>query len=76
MDASPSQMTLLAAGIKDGTKIQMLGSTTEEIGGMHAVENEQKRRDQIMRERALKAPTKVHAILARMIIAIHAVGLC
>ncbi|EIN05891.1 WLM-domain-containing protein [Punctularia strigosozonata HHB-11173 SS5] len=59
--ASPSEVTLSAAGIKDGTRIQMLGSTADEIGGLHAVENEQRRKDKIMRERALKAPAKVRS---------------
>jgi Ubiquitin family len=53
------ETTLSQAGFKHGMKIQMLGSTTEELGNLQATENEQKRRDRILRERALKAPTKV-----------------
>jgi hypothetical protein len=51
--------TLLQAGIKDGMKIQMLGTTTKDLDGMKAIENENQRRERIMRERALKAPVKV-----------------
>lgn len=53
------EATLSEAGLKNGMKIQMLGSTTEELGSLQAIESEQKRRDRILRERALKAPTKV-----------------
>lgn len=57
--ALDNQVTLIKAGFKNGMKIQMLGTTTQELGTMQAAENEQQRRDRIMRERALKAPTKV-----------------
>ena len=40
-----------AFGLKDGTKVQMLGSTVEEIGGLRAVEDEKKRTEQILRNR-------------------------
>jgi hypothetical protein len=46
-------------GIKDGAKIQMLGTTTQELDGMKSVENEQQRRERIMRERAMKPQYKV-----------------
>ena len=48
------------SGIKSGSKVQMLGSTLDEIGGLKAVEDEQQKRNRIMRERATKAPTKVY----------------
>jgi hypothetical protein len=51
--------TIAQAGIKDALKMQMLGSTPAEIGGLQAAENEQQRRNRIMRERALKPPVKV-----------------
>lgn len=51
--------TLLVAGIRNGLKIQMLGSTQQEIGGLHAAETEQQRINRILRERALKGPPKV-----------------
>lgn len=53
------EATLLQAGIKDGMKIQMLGTTTKDLDGMKAGENENQRRERIMRDRALKAPAKV-----------------
>ena len=51
--------TLAQAGLKHGTKVQMLGSTTEELGRTLAAENEHQRKERIMRERALKAPVQV-----------------
>lgn len=53
------EATILQAGIKNGLKIQMLGSTLQEISGFKAEENEQQRKNRILRERAMKAPTKV-----------------
>ncbi|KAI5829098.1 WLM-domain-containing protein [Schizophyllum commune Tattone D] len=50
---------LADAGLKGGAKLQMLGSTAEELGGMHAVEDEKARRERIMRERELKRPVSV-----------------
>ncbi|KAF9474827.1 WLM-domain-containing protein [Pholiota conissans] len=55
------EITILLAGIKDGMKIQMLGTTTKDLEGMKAVENENQRRERIMRERALKAPVKLRS---------------
>jgi len=43
--------TLEVFGLKDGTKVQMLGSTAEEIGGLRAVEDEKNRKEQILRNR-------------------------
>jgi Ubiquitin family len=54
-----NETTLSQAGFKNGIKIQMLGSTAEELGNLQAAESDQKRRDRILRERAVKAPTKV-----------------
>ena len=51
--------TLSQAGIKHGVKIQMLGPTTEQVRSLQAAESEQKKRDRILKERALKPPTKV-----------------
>jgi len=42
-------------GLKDGTKVQMLGSTMEEIGGLRAVEDEKKQAEQILRDRETQA---------------------
>jgi hypothetical protein len=54
---------IAAAGIKDGLKLQMLGSTPQEIGGLKSAEDEQQRINRIMRERAMKAPVKVRLSL-------------
>ncbi|KAJ2915944.1 hypothetical protein MD484_g4489, partial [Candolleomyces efflorescens] len=48
-------------GIKDGAKIQMLGTTTQELEGMKTVENEQQRRERIMRDRAMKPQYKARS---------------
>ena len=48
-------------GLKNGIKIQMLGTTTKELDGMKSVESEQQRRARIMRERATKPQYKVCA---------------
>jgi len=58
-ESDAGEMTLVQAGLNDGTKVQMLGSTTKDLDGMKTVENENQRRERIMRERALKAPVKV-----------------
>ena len=58
------ETTLSQAGIKHGIKIQMLGSTTEQLRGLQTAESEQKKRDHILRERALKPPTKVSSLNA------------
>lgn len=56
-----AEVTLSQAGITDGIKVQMLGSTTQELGGLKTAEDEQKKKERILRERALKAPTKARA---------------
>ncbi|ETW78704.1 glycoside hydrolase family 35 protein [Heterobasidion irregulare TC 32-1] len=53
--------TLQDAGFKDGMKVQLLGATAEELGGMRKVEDEQRRRENIMRERAVKGTVKVRS---------------
>jgi hypothetical protein len=47
--------TLEMFGLKDGTKVQMLGSTMEEIGGLRAVEDEKKQAEQVLRNRETQA---------------------
>ncbi|KZP17568.1 WLM-domain-containing protein [Athelia psychrophila] len=59
--AADEDAALSAAGIKNGLKIQMLGSTQQEIGGLHAAETEQQRINRILRDRALKGPTKLRS---------------
>lgn len=51
--------TIADAGLKDGSKITLLGSTQEELGGMHVVEDQERRRERILRERATKPAAKV-----------------
>ncbi|KAK0489298.1 WLM-domain-containing protein [Armillaria novae-zelandiae] len=50
------QETVLSIGLRNGSKVQMLGTTSEELDGIQVAENEQRRVDRILRERALKAP--------------------
>lgn len=38
-------------GLKGGIKVQMLGSTAEEISGLRAVEDEKKQMEQLLRDR-------------------------
>ncbi|KAF5362247.1 hypothetical protein D9756_002219 [Leucocoprinus leucothites] len=59
--AGNDDTTLALAGFKDGMKIQMLGATTEEIGGIKAVEDERAKRERIMHERALKPQVKLRS---------------
>jgi hypothetical protein len=54
------EMTLQEAGLREGTKVQMVGSTLQELDGLQAKEAEERKRNRILRERALKAPVKVH----------------
>jgi len=55
------QMTVTHAGLKNGIKVQMLGSTTQDIDGLRVVENEHTRVERILRERAMKAPIKLRS---------------
>ncbi|KAJ7747685.1 WLM-domain-containing protein [Mycena maculata] len=59
--SNDSEITLRDAGLKDGTKVQMVGATLQELDGLHAKEAEERKRDRILRERALKAPVKVRS---------------
>ncbi|KAJ6632556.1 WLM domain-containing protein [Mycena sp. CBHHK59/15] len=59
--AHDSEITLREAGLKAGTKVQMVGATLQEVGGVEAMEAEQRKRDKILRERALKAPVKMRS---------------
>ena len=55
----PDTATLEQAGFRNGLKVQMLGSTLQEIGGMQDAEAEKKRREEIMRQRLAKGSSKV-----------------
>lgn len=50
--------TIRDAGLTNGIKVTMLGSTDQELGSMVKVENEQRRREQIMQDRASKGTVK------------------
>ncbi|KNZ75166.1 Ubiquitin and WLM domain-containing protein [Termitomyces sp. J132] len=52
------QTTLAQAGFKNGLKIHMMGPTSQELTTMQSMENEQRRRERILRERALKPQVK------------------
>ncbi|KAF8586460.1 WLM-domain-containing protein [Ramaria rubella] len=52
------EQTLEEAGLKDGMKVMLLGSTKQEVGGLKAVEAEKKKREDIMRQREARGPTK------------------
>ena len=56
---SGEDVTVEEAGLRDGMKVQLLGATLEELGGMKAAENAQRKRENIMRERAMKPQVKV-----------------
>lgn len=51
--------TLTQIGIKEGLKVQLLGSTAQEVGELRHVEDEIHRKERIMRERASKPQAKV-----------------
>ncbi|THH17445.1 hypothetical protein EW146_g3366 [Bondarzewia mesenterica] len=53
--------TLQEAGFKNGIRVQLLGATAEEVGGIRKIEDEQRKRERIMRERALKGTVKVRS---------------
>jgi Ubiquitin family len=50
--------TIEEAGLKDGTKVTLLGSTQREVGGVMAAEAEKRKRDDIMRQRQDRGPSK------------------
>lgn len=52
-------VTLGEAGFKRGMKVQMLSTSNLELGHMQAAENEQQRRERILKQRALQTPVKV-----------------
>ncbi|KAH0583034.1 hypothetical protein H2248_010919 [Termitomyces sp. 'cryptogamus'] len=55
------QTTLAQAGFKNGLKIHMMGPTSQELTTMQSMENEQRRRERILRERALKPQVKLRS---------------
>ncbi|KAI0675850.1 WLM-domain-containing protein [Trametes maxima] len=57
----PEGATVFDAGLRDGSKMQLIGPTAEELGGLQAVEGEHQRKERILQERAQKAPAKVRS---------------
>lgn len=57
--------TVVAAGMKGGMKIQVLGATAQELEEMKDVENEYQRRERILKERAAKPQAKVRQSYCR-----------
>lgn len=55
-------LTLTQIGLRDGIKVQMLGSTAQEMNTLNATESEHQRKEKILRERALKPQVKVRCI--------------
>ncbi|EMD39332.1 hypothetical protein CERSUDRAFT_46810 [Gelatoporia subvermispora B] len=53
--------SLEAAGLKHGTKAQMLGTRPDELQDLQKVESEHQRRERILRERAARGPVKVRS---------------
>jgi len=53
--------TLAQAGLKSGMKVQMLGSTSEELGDMRNAELEREKKEKILRERAAKPQAKLRS---------------
>lgn len=57
------ERTLADAGFKKGMKTQLTGSTSRDMTSLQSAEDEQRKRERIMKERALKAPVKVSLLL-------------
>ncbi|KAI0285767.1 WLM-domain-containing protein [Russula aff. rugulosa BPL654] len=61
--ASHTPATLIKdAGLTPGLKVTMLGSMDQELSSMMKMENEQRRREQIMQDRASKGTIKVRSV--------------
>ena len=58
------EQTIVEAGFKSGLKVQMLGSTSEELGELKRTEDELQRKERIMKERAAKPQTKVRLVVS------------
>lgn len=56
-------VTLVQIGLRDGIKVQMLGSTAQEISSLNATESEHQRKERILRERALRPQVKVRVFM-------------
>ncbi|KAL4063246.1 WLM domain-containing protein [Scleroderma yunnanense] len=54
-------VNLTQVGLRNGVKVQMLGSTVQELDVLNATESEYHKNEQILRERALKPQFKVRS---------------
>ncbi|KAF8555673.1 WLM-domain-containing protein [Imleria badia] len=54
-------LTLAQIGLRDGINVQMLGSTAQEIDSVNVTESDHRRKERILRERALKPQVKVRS---------------
>ncbi|KAG9313149.1 WLM-domain-containing protein [Chiua virens] len=54
-------ITLVQLGLRDGLKVQMLGSTAHEVASLNVTESEHQRKERILRERALKPQVKIRS---------------
>ncbi|KAI6164465.1 WLM-domain-containing protein [Pisolithus thermaeus] len=61
--ASQEGVTLTQAGLRDGIRVQMLGSTTQELDALHSTESEHHKKERILRERALKPQIKARLMI-------------
>ncbi|KAI6023307.1 WLM-domain-containing protein [Pisolithus marmoratus] len=59
--ASQEGVTLAQVGLRDGIKVQMLGSTAQELDALHSTESEYHKKERILRERALKPQVKLRS---------------
>ncbi|TFK71666.1 WLM-domain-containing protein [Pluteus cervinus] len=57
----PNEITILQVGLKNGVKVQMLGSTNAEVESLMNAEDAQRKKDRILRERALKPQVKLRS---------------
>ena len=58
-DDSEPEPTIAQAGLRDGIKVQMLGSTAEELNQLTKADSARQSKERILRERALKPQVKV-----------------
>jgi hypothetical protein len=58
-DVSEPEPTIAQAGLRDGVKVQMLGSTADELKQLNAADSARQSKERILRERALKPQVKV-----------------
>lgn len=54
-DMDPTEISLAMAGLKDGVKVTLMGSTNAEIDSLQRVEGEKHKRDEIMARRQAQA---------------------